>query len=63
VAAGFRGLKDAADRIADWAPPFLVFKAIVGASLACNAGPHVTDMGLADGATGALIPASLVPAA
>jgi adenine deaminase len=63
VAAGFRGLKNAADRIADWAPPFLVFKAIIGASLACNAGPHVTDMGLADGATGALIPASLVPAA
>jgi adenine deaminase len=63
MAAGFRRLKAAADRIADWAPPYLVFKAIVGASLACNAGPHVTDMGLADGATGELILASLVPAA
>ena len=30
-------------------PPVLAFKAVVGASLACNPGPHVTDMGIADG--------------
>jgi adenine deaminase len=63
VAEAFRALKAAADGIADWTPPYLVFKAIVGASLACNAGPHVTDLGVADGATGELIPAALVPAA
>ncbi|MDB5370358.1 MAG: adenosine deaminase [Roseomonas sp.] len=62
VAARFRALKAAADGIADWAPPYLVFKAIVGASLACNAGPHVTDLGVADGATGERIAAALVGA-
>ena len=60
VAEAFRALKAAADGIADWMPPYLVFKAIVGASLACNAGPHVTDLGVADGGTGELIPAALV---
>jgi len=60
VAAAFRALKEAADGIADWMPPYLVFKAIVGASLACNAGPHVTDLGVADGATGELIAGALV---
>jgi adenine deaminase len=45
-------LKAAADEIVDWQPPILTFKALVGASLACNPGPHVTDMGIADGTTG-----------
>jgi adenine deaminase len=49
VAAAFAALKSAADRIVDWQPPILTFKAIVGASLACNPGPHVTDRGIADG--------------
>ena len=52
VAAAFAALKSAADRIVDWQPPILTFKAIVGASLACNPGPHVTDRGIADGTTG-----------
>ncbi len=52
VAAGLRTLRAAADRIADWQPPDLTFKAVVGASLACNPGPHVTDLGIADGTTG-----------
>ena len=38
--------------VADWQPPVVTFKSLVGASLACNAGPHVTDMGIADGLTG-----------
>jgi len=42
----------AADAIIDWRPPLLTFKAIVGASLACNPGPHVTDVGITDGSTG-----------
>ena len=62
VAAQFAAVKAAADGIADWQPPYLIFKAIVGASLACNAGPHVTDVGVADGGTGETIPASLVEA-
>ncbi|MCI0756755.1 adenine deaminase [Teichococcus vastitatis] len=60
VAAHFAALRDAADAIADWLPPYRVFKAVVGASLACNAGPHVTDRGIADGATGEMIPAALL---
>ncbi|MDX6749771.1 adenine deaminase C-terminal domain-containing protein [Geminicoccaceae bacterium 1502E] len=52
VAAAFAELKAAADEVGDWKPPYRVFKAIVGASLACNAGPHLTDLGLTDGTTG-----------
>jgi adenine deaminase len=56
VAAGFRAIKAAADGIVDWKPPYRVFKAVVGASLACNPGPHLTDLGLTDGSTGAIHP-------
>ena len=52
VAAELRALRVAADAIIDWRPPLLTFKAIVGASLACNPGPHVTDVGITDGSTG-----------
>ncbi|MEI4488156.1 adenine deaminase C-terminal domain-containing protein [Frigidibacter sp. MR17.14] len=47
-------LRDAAAEVADWLPPLRSFKALTGASLACNPGPRVTDMGLGDGATGEL---------
>ncbi|WP_259461823.1 hypothetical protein, partial [Enterobacter sp. R1(2018)] len=39
------------NKVADWEPPYRVFKAIEGTCLACNAGPHLTDLGLTDGAT------------
>jgi adenine deaminase len=52
VAEGFRRVRAATDAIVDWKPPYRVFKALVGASLACNPGPHVTDLGVADGTTG-----------
>jgi adenine deaminase len=45
-------LRKATDQIAQWKPPLRVFKALVGASLACNPGPHLTDRGLTDGTTG-----------
>ena len=51
VAEDFARLRAAADSIADWMPPIRTFKAVVGASLACNPGPHVTDLGLTDGTT------------
>ena len=35
----------------EWEPPYRVFKAIEGTCLACNAGPHLTDLGLTDGLT------------
>jgi adenine deaminase len=55
VAAAFSALRTAADGIVDWQPPYLVFKAVFGATLACNAGPHQTDRGIADGTTGVLL--------
>ena len=63
VAAEFRTLRAAADAIVDWQPPLLTFKAIVGASLACNPGPHVTDVGITDGSTGEVFASALVGAA
>ncbi len=55
IAAKFRAVREATDAIVDWRPPYRVFKALVGASLACNAGPHLTDMGISDGTTGIVI--------
>ncbi len=51
LAAAFRNLRERSGDIADWQPPYRVFKAIEGTCLACNAGPHLTDLGLTDGAT------------
>ncbi len=52
TAATFRAIRRAMEDIVDWKPPYLVFKACFGATLACNAGPHQTDRGIADMATG-----------
>ncbi|EPJ5820670.1 adenine deaminase [Pluralibacter gergoviae] len=51
LARQFRTLRDLSAKIADWEPPYRVFKAIEGTCLACNAGPHLTDLGLTDGGT------------
>lgn len=48
VSADFIALRDAMEQIVRWQPPYLVFKACFGATLACNAGPHQTDQGIAD---------------
>ena len=55
VAAGFAALREAMSRIVEWQPPYLVFKACFGATLACNAGPHQTDQGIADIVAGRLL--------
>lgn len=55
VAERFRAVKAAMEEVVDWAPPYLVFKALVGATLACNAGPHQTDLGIADPMAGRLL--------
>ena len=44
----FAAIRAATDQIVDWNPPYLVFKALFGATLACNVGPHQTDRGIAD---------------
>lgn len=55
VARDFAAVRSAMDQIVDWQPPYLVFKACFGATLACNAGPHQTDRGIADVGTGRLL--------
>jgi adenine deaminase len=61
TAAAFARLRQAADQVIDWQLPFRVFRALTGLSLACNAGPHPTDLGLTDGGTGEIFdPAELV---
>ncbi|MQB07359.1 adenine deaminase [Agrobacterium tumefaciens] len=52
VAKAFEELRAAVGRVVEWQPPYLVFKACFGATLACNIGPHQTDMGIADVLTG-----------
>ena len=51
LARQFRELRERSSQIADWEPPYRIFKAIEGTCLACNAGPHLTDLGLTDGST------------
>jgi adenine deaminase len=62
VAEAFRALKEAAEDVTHWQAPLSVVKAVVGASLACNPGPHVTDRGIADGSTGEVFSGALVAA-
>jgi adenine deaminase len=61
VADGFSTLRAAMDGIVDWQPPYLIFKACFGATLACNAGPHQTDRGIADVTTGILMETPVLP--
>jgi len=63
VVRDFAGIRAAMDDIVDWQPPYLVFKACFGATLACNAGPHQTDRGIADVETGTLMESPILPTA
>jgi adenine deaminase len=63
VAQGFSAIREAMDTIIEWQPPYLVFKACFGATLACNVGPHQTDLGIADVATGRLLGSPILLAA
>lgn len=59
LAEQFRQLRELSNQIADWEPPYRVFKAIEGTCLACNAGPHLTDLGLTCGTTRQIVDAVL----
>lgn len=48
VAKAFVAVREALDELVDWQPPYLVFKALFGASLVCNPGPRLSDAGLVD---------------
>jgi adenine deaminase len=55
VATGFAALRASMDSVVEWRPPYLIFKACFGATLACNAGPHQTDLGIADVLSGTVV--------
>jgi adenine deaminase len=59
LAQEFRAVREAANQITEWKPPYWNFKAIEGTCLACNPGPHLTDLGLTDGSTQKRVPAFL----
>ncbi|RJE78625.1 adenine deaminase [Paracoccus sp. JM45] len=48
IADTFAKVRLALDQLVDWQPPYLVFKALFGASLVCNPGPRLSNMGLVD---------------
>jgi adenine deaminase len=60
TAQAFRDIRKAMEEIVTWQPPYLVFKACFGATLACNIGPHQTDMGIADVLTGKVLETPVV---
>jgi adenine deaminase len=51
VARAHKRVVAAAGEVCSWLPPYRTFKALEGQSLACNPGPHLTDLGLTDGST------------
>ncbi|MQB11803.1 adenine deaminase [Agrobacterium sp. ICMP 6402] len=60
VAKAFEELRAAVGKVVEWQPPYLVFKACFGATLACNIGPHQTDMGIADVLTGRVMESPVI---
>lgn len=60
VAKAFEELRAAVGRVVEWQPPYLVFKACFGATLACNIGPHQTDVGIADVLTGKVMESPVI---
>lgn len=60
VARAFEELREAVGKVVEWQPPYLVFKACFGATLACNIGPHQTDMGIADVLTGKVMESPVI---
>lgn len=46
---------EAMNHVIEWQPPYLIFKACFGASLVCNAGPHLSDQGVVDTFSGTML--------
>ena len=55
VARQFEAVKVAAGKVAEWKPPYWIFKSLEGMSLACNPFPYLTDLGLIDGDRGEFV--------
>ena len=48
VAEKFAKIRSSLDELVEWQPPYLTFKALFSASLVCNAGPRLSDIGIVD---------------
>ncbi len=59
VARQFQAVREAAGKVAEWKPPYWIFKSLEGMSLACNPFPYLTDVGLIDGKLGEPVATSL----
>ena len=55
LAHAYRAVREAAGKVIEWKLPYRTFKALEGTALACNSGPHLTDLGLTDGTTGQVL--------
>jgi len=55
IARAYRRVREEAGRVIEWKLPYRTFKALEGTALACNAGPHLTDLGLTDGTSGEIV--------
>ena len=55
IAIQFKAVREAAGKVAEWKPPYWIFKSLEGMSLACNPFPYLTDIGLIDGKRGELM--------
>ncbi len=61
TASSFAALRQSLDSLVDWQPPYLVFKALFGASLVCNAGPRLSDVGIVDVFNGQILETPVDP--
>ncbi|MBX9828602.1 MAG: amidohydrolase family protein [Xanthobacteraceae bacterium] len=61
VAREHHAVVDAAGEVCEWQPPYRTFKALEGQCLACNPGPHLTDLGLTDGTAKDIRPIPVTP--
>ena len=61
VAREHHAVVDAAGEVCEWQPPYRTFKALEGQCLACNPGPHLTDLGLTDGTAKEIRPMLVTP--
>lgn len=57
VAADYAAVRQACEQVVTWQPPYRIFKSLSGQCLACNPGPHLTDLGLTCGSTRRILPA------
>lgn len=60
VAEELAAVRAALDELVDWQPPYLVFKALFGASLVCNVGPRLSDVGLVDVFKGRILESCII---